>query len=115
MTGAPLISERSVACTQCGRTAFFQARVEYPAGPEFIRRRASTCSSHLIDIIQMLRSWARDRQLATGGWLTVLAIDPYALPRLAALGITDLGFVFYSAPITRSSAAARHEEEWHHV
>jgi hypothetical protein len=110
-----VISERAVACTECGGAAFFQARIEYPAGPEFIRRRANACSGHLIDIIQLLRSWARAQQIATGSWLTVLAIDPYALPRLAALGIADPGFAFYSAPITRFGAAGRHEEERNHV
>jgi hypothetical protein len=109
------ITERAVVCTECNRAAFFQARIEYPAGPEFICRRANACSGHLIEIIQMLRSWARARQLATGGSLTVLAIDPYALPRLAALGITDPGFAFYSAPINRFGAADRNKEEWHHV
>jgi hypothetical protein len=108
-------AEQAVACTECDRTASFQARIEYPAGPEFVRRRANACSGHLIDIIQTLRSWARARHLAAGGWLTVLVIDPYALPRLAALGITDPGFAFYSAPITRFGAADRHEEESRHV
>jgi hypothetical protein len=107
-------TEQAVGCTECGRTASFQARIEYPAGPEFIRHRASACSGHLIDIIQTLRSWAQARHLTTGGWLTVLAIDPYALPRLAALGITDPGFAFYSAPITHFGAADR-DEETHHV
>jgi hypothetical protein len=97
-----VIPKRAVACTECTRAAFFQARIEFPGGPEFIRRRANACSSHLIDIIQSLHSWARVRQLTTGGWLTVLAIDPYALPRLAALGIADPGFAFYSARIPSS-------------
>ena len=109
------IPNRAVACTECTRAAFFQARIEYPAGPEFVRYRANACSSHLIDIIQGLHSRARARQLTAGGWLTVLAIDPYALPRLAALGITDPGFAFYSAPVTRFGAADRHEEESRHV
>ncbi len=114
MTGVRFITERAVACTECDRMASFQARVEYPAGSEFIRRRATACSGHLIDIIERLRSWARAQHLATGGWLTVLAIDPYALPRLAALGITDPGFAFYCAPVTRFDAADRHAEEGHH-
>jgi hypothetical protein len=107
--------KRAVTCAACTREAFFQARIEYPPGPEFIRQRASACSSHLVDIIQTLRTWARARQLASGGWLTVLAIDPYALPRLAALGVADPGFAFYSAPITRFGAAAPHKEEPQHV
>jgi hypothetical protein len=109
------IPKRTAECTACTRPAFFQVRVEYPAGPEFIRRRANACSGHLIDVIELLRTWARDRELATGAWLTVLAIDPYALPRLAALGIADPGFPFYSAPVARTGAAAGYREEWQRV
>jgi hypothetical protein len=109
------IPKRAAECTECTRPAFFQARLEYPAGAEFIRRRANACSGHLTDIIELLRSWARDRELASGAWLTVLAIDPYALPRLAALGIADPGLAFYSAPVTRLGAAAEYEEEGQHV
>jgi hypothetical protein len=108
------VPKRAAVCTECTRPAFFQVRIEYPAGPEFIRRRANACSGHLTDIIELLRSWARARELASGAWLTVLAIDPYALPRLAALGIADPGFAFYSAPITQLGAAV-HEGERQHV
>jgi hypothetical protein len=87
------------ACSACTRAAFFQARVEWPPGKEQARRRANACAGHLVDVIQQLRDWARDSQLP-GSWLTVLAIDPYALPRLAALGIPEPGFAFYSAPIS---------------
>jgi hypothetical protein len=87
------------ACTACTRPAFFQARVESPAGREFIARRVNACAGHLAEVIQRLRAWARCHDVARGR-LTVLAIDPYALPRLAALGIADPGFAFYSAPVT---------------
>jgi hypothetical protein len=97
----------AVACIVCARAAFFQARVEWPAGRERIRRRASACASHVIDAIQLLRAWGHDSQL-TAGWLTVLAIDPYALPRLAALGIADPGFIFYSARLTVHGGIRRH-------
>jgi hypothetical protein len=109
------IPKRAVTCAACSREAFFQARIEYPQGPEFDRQRASACSGHLVDIIQTLRAWARARQLTSGGWLTVLAIDPYALPGLVALGVADPGFAFYSAPIARFGAAAQHDGEYHHV
>ncbi len=109
------IPKRAVACTECTRLAFFQVRVEYPAGAEFIRHRANACSGHLTDIIELLRSWAQDRELASSAWLTVLAIDPYALPRLAALGIADPGFAFYSAPVSRLGATTEYEEEEQHV
>jgi hypothetical protein len=86
------------ACTACTRPAFFQARIESPAGREFTLRRVNVCASHIAEVIQRLRAWAR-RHDAARGRLTVLAIDPYALPRLAALGIVDPGFAFYSAPV----------------
>jgi hypothetical protein len=103
----------AAACATCTRAAFFQARVEYPPGHDFIRRRANACSSHLVEIVQALRGWARAGQLA-GGMLTVLAIDPYALPRQKALGVADPGLVFYSVPISRSGEAARRAEGIHH-
>jgi hypothetical protein len=99
----------AVACVLCAREAFFQARVEWAAGRERIRRRANACASHVIEAIQLLRAWGHDSEYA-GGWLTVLAIDPYALPRLAALGIADPGFIFYSARLTTHGAARQHEE-----
>jgi hypothetical protein len=86
----------ATACSTCSRAACFQARIESTAGSEQTRRHANACASHLVEVIQLLRAGARE---LTGGWLTVLAIDPYALPRLAALGVTDQGFAFYSAPV----------------
>ncbi len=115
-TAIPKVApRRGAACVACNRAAFFQARIEYPAGSEFIRRRANACSSHLVDVIQALRAWARARQLTRGSWLTVLAIDPYALPRLTAVGVADPGFVFYSAPVTRSGVDPQPEPEGHRV
>jgi hypothetical protein len=99
----------AVACVLCAREAFFQARVEWAAGRERIRRRANACATHVIEAIQLLRAWGHDSEL-TGGWLTVLAIDPHALPRLAALGIADPGFMFYSARLTAPGAGRRREE-----
>lgn len=87
------------ACSVCTRAAFFQARVEWPAGREHTRRRENACASHVVEVMDLLRAWARERQL-TGGWLTVLAIDPYALPRMAALGLPEPGFAFYTTPIS---------------
>lgn len=99
----------AVACTVCTRAAFFQARVEWAAGRDRVRRRANACASHVIDAVQLLRAWGHDSELAAG-WLTVLAIDPYAMPRLAALGIADPGFVFYSARLTAHGGVGRPEE-----
>ena len=89
----------AAACNACPRAAFFQVRVEWPPGHEHTRRRANACAGHLVEVIEMLRAWAWDSDL-TGGCLTVLAIDPYALLRLAALGIPEPGFAFYSAPVS---------------
>lgn len=99
----------AAACSVCTRAAFFQACGEWSGGHGLIRRRVNTCASHVIEAIQLLRAWGHASGLVDG-WLTVLAIDPYALPRLAALGITDPGFAFYSAPIARPVAAAGREE-----
>ena len=93
----------AAACTACPRAAFFQVRVERPPG--HTSRRANACATDLVEVIEQTRAWARDRHL-TGGWLTVLAIDPYALPRLAALGIPEPGFAFYSAPVTATPITA---------
>jgi hypothetical protein len=99
----------ALACVLCAREAFFQARVEWAAGCERVRRRANACASHVIEAIQLLRAWGHDSEL-TGGWLTVLAIDPYALPRLAALGVADPGFIFFSARLTAPGADRLREE-----
>jgi hypothetical protein len=105
----------AAACSMCPRPASFQARVESPdsqsldgqplGGQGHALRRANACAGHLVEVIEGLRAWARARQL-TDGWVTALAIDPYALPRLAARGITEHGFAFYTAPlipVSRSS------------
>jgi hypothetical protein len=102
-TDTNITPSAAVGCVLCAREAFFQARVEWAAGRERIRRRANACASHVIEAIQLLRAWGHDSEL-TGGWLTVLAIDPHALPRLAALGIADPGFIFYSARLTAHGA-----------
>jgi hypothetical protein len=60
--------------------------------------RANACAGHLVQVIEELRAWARGRRL-TNGWVTALAIDPYTLTRLAARGITEHGFAFYTAPV----------------
>jgi hypothetical protein len=93
----------AAACHACPRAAFFQVRVEGPPG--HARRRANACATHLVEVIELLRAWARDSHF-TGGRLIVLAIDPHALPRLAALGIPEPGFAFYSAPITATPVTA---------
>ena len=88
----------AATCTTCTRVAFFQVRVESPDGRE-LAGRANACASHLVEVIELLSAWARASEFA-GGWLTVLAIDPYGLPRMTALGLPESGFAFYTAPIT---------------
>src|ERR1700677_3811558 len=107
-----LATREAAACGECGREACFQARVDPAAGHEHAARHANACASHLVEVIQMLRAWASSSRLA-GAWLTVLAIDPYAISRLAE-GVTDHGFAFYSAPVTQSDMTARREEGRHH-
>jgi hypothetical protein len=87
-------------CSACPRPASFQARVETPRGPEGTGRHANACARHLVGAIQMLQAWAAAHEV-TGGWLTVLAIDPNELPWLADRGIAGFGLPFYSAPIAR--------------
>jgi hypothetical protein len=99
----------AVACALCAREACFQARVEWAAGREPVRRRRNACASHVIESIQQLRAWGHDREL-TDGWLTVLAIDPYTMPRLAELGSADPGFIFYSARLMTHGGARPREE-----
>jgi hypothetical protein len=108
-----LAPREAAACGACSREACFQARVDPAAGHEHAARHANACASHLVEVIQMLRAWASFSRLADG-WLTVLAIDPYAISRLGAEGVTDHGFAFYSAPISRPGVAARHEEGCRH-
>jgi hypothetical protein len=104
-----LAPREAAACGTCRREACFQARVDPAAGHEHPARHANACASHLVEVIEMLRAWASSSRLADG-WLTVLAIDPYAISRLAAEGVTDHGFAFYSAPINWPGVAARREE-----
>jgi hypothetical protein len=108
-----LAPREAAACSACRREACFQARVDPAAGHEHPARRANACASHLAEVIQMLHAWASSSRLADG-WLTVLAIDPYAISRLAAEGITDHGFAFYSAPVNGAGVAARREEGCRH-
>src|SRR5215469_8957145 len=109
MSAAPVpnvTQDGAATCSECTRAASFQARVEWPPDGEHTGRRANACAGHLVEVIQLLRTWARGSG-RDGAWLTVLAIDPYALPRLAALGIPEPGFAFYTAPVTQAPLASR--------
>jgi hypothetical protein len=94
------------SCGACPRPAYFQARIDTPPPRGRTRQRANACASHLIEAMELLCAWSQAHDIA-GGRLTVAAIDPYALPWMAARGIADYGFAFYSGPITRLDPAAQ--------
>ena len=69
----------STACDgdpRCGHPACFQIQLEASV-PEQAFRQALACAYHVADVIEALRGWARDHDLA-GGQLTILAIEPAA-------------------------------------
>jgi hypothetical protein len=100
-----VIPAEAATCSTCPRPAYFQARIDTLPPSGRTRRRANACASHLIEAMELLRAWNQAHDIA-GGRLTVAAIDPYALPWMTAQGISDYGFAFYSAPITRLDPAA---------
>ena len=70
--GAP-----STACDcdpRCGHPACFQIQLE-ASQPLQAYRQALACAYHVADVIEALRAWAREHDLA-GGQLTILAIEP---------------------------------------
>jgi len=67
----------STACDgdpRCGHPACFQIQLEASL-PERAYRQALACAYHVADVIEALRGWAREQDLA-GGQLTILAIEP---------------------------------------
>jgi hypothetical protein len=54
--------------------ACFQVQLE-ASQPEQAHRQAFACAYHVADVIEALRRWAREQDLA-GGQLTILAIEP---------------------------------------
>jgi hypothetical protein len=61
---------------RCRHTACFQVQLE-ASQPRRADRRALACAYHVADVIEALRGWAREQDLA-GGQLTILAIEPAA-------------------------------------
>ena len=59
---------------RCRRRACFQIQLE-AAQPQRADRQALACAHHVADVIEALRAWAREKDLA-GGQLTILAIEP---------------------------------------
>jgi len=73
-SGAP-----STACAgdpRCGHPACFQIQLE-ASQPQEAYRQALACAYHVADVVEALRTWAREHDLA-GGQLTILAIEPAA-------------------------------------
>lgn len=71
-SGAP-----STACDgdpRCGHPACFQIQLE-ASQPQQAYRQALACAYHVADVVEALRGWAREHDLA-GGQLTILAIEP---------------------------------------
>jgi hypothetical protein len=69
----------SAACgadPRCRHAACFQVQLE-ASQPRQADRRALACAYHVADVIEALRGWAREHDLA-GGQLTILAIEPTA-------------------------------------
>ena len=75
----PLSGAPSTACDgdpRCGHPACFQVQLE-ASQPQQADRQALACAYHVADVIEALRGWAREHDLA-GGQLTILAIEPVA-------------------------------------
>ena len=69
----------SAACDadpRCRHAACFQVQLE-ASQPRQADRQALACAYHVADVIEALRCWAREHDLA-GGQLTILAIEPAA-------------------------------------
>jgi hypothetical protein len=107
-TAAPPATD-TVACSLCGRAAFFMVRLESPVGRQHSRQRTHACSRHVVEILLAQRAWASNCELADG-WLTVLAIDPYAPRRLAA-GVSEQGLPFYSISVTPAGTGNTSQQE----
>ena len=60
---------------RCRHVACFQVQLE-ASQPEQAHRQAFACAYHVADVIEALRGWAREHDLA-GGQLTILAIEPH--------------------------------------
>ena len=64
------------ADSRCGHPACFQIQLE-ASQPQQAYRQALACAYHVADVVEALRGWAREHDMA-GGQLTILAIEPAA-------------------------------------
>jgi hypothetical protein len=100
----------SAACgadPRCRHAACFQVQLE-ASQPRQADRRALACAHHVADVIEALRGWAREHDLA-GGQLTILAIEPAAGGHQAGGALRE--FAFSTIPLkTIPPGPAPHRE-----
>lgn len=97
---------RCDADAPCLRAPCFQVQLE-ASRPQQAHRQANACAYHVTEVIQGLRAWAGERDLA-GGQLTILAIEPAAGGRQPAEPAGSgqenqpglRGFAFTTMPLT---------------
>ena len=93
---------------RCRHAACFQVQLE-ASQPRQADRRALACAYHVADVIEALRCWAREHDLA-GGQLTILAIEPTAGGHQAG-GAALREFAFSTIPLkTIPPGPAPHRE-----
>jgi hypothetical protein len=67
---------RCDADTACQHVPCFQVQLD-ASRPRGAHRQANACAYHVTDVIEALRAWAGERDLADGQ-LTILAVEPAA-------------------------------------
>jgi len=90
------------ATPRCGHAACFQVQLE-ASPPQTAHRQALACAYHVADVVEALRAWAREHDLADGQ-LTILAIEPAAGGRQPGVpGDSEAGalrqFAFSTIPL----------------
>jgi hypothetical protein len=96
---------RCDADATCLHAPCFQVQLD-ASRPRQAHRQANACAYHVTDVIEALRAWAAERDLA-GGQLTILAIEPAAGGRVPGragqargAGQPELrGFAFSTIPL----------------
>jgi len=87
---------RCDADTACQHVPCFQVQLD-ASRPRRAHRRANACAYHVTDVIEALRAWAEERDLADGR-LTILAVEPAAGGRAPAQPELR-GFAFSTIPL----------------
>ena len=88
--------------TGCLHVPCFQVQLD-ASRPRQAHRQANACAFHVTDVIEALRAWAGEHDLADG-LLTILAIEPAAGSRVpgqpGGQGQSELrGFAFSTIPL----------------